>query len=322
MKAIRIRAYGGPEVLSREDIATPAPGDGEVLVRIEAAGVNFIDVYHRTGLYPLSLPFTPGVEGAGVVEAVGSSVTEVRGGDRVAYVMQPGAYAEYAVVPAWRLVPIPDSLDTRSAAAALLQGLTAHYLTQSTVPLERGDTALVHAAAGGVGLLLVQVAKRLGATVIGTVSTEEKARLAREAGADHVIVYTESDFEEEVKGITGGRGVDVVYDSVGAATFEGSLNCLRPRGTLVLFGQSSGPVPAFELSHLASKGSLFITRPALAHYVADRAELLRRAQSVFEWIAAGTLKLRIHKTYPLEAAPEAHRDLEGRRTAGKLLLVP
>ncbi|MBI4514185.1 MAG: quinone oxidoreductase [Gemmatimonadetes bacterium] len=322
MKAIRVHAYGGPEVLSREDIPTPAPGDGEVLVRIEAAGVNFIDVYHRTGLYPLSLPFTPGVEAAGVVETVASGLAQVREGDRVAYVMQPGAYAEHAVVPAWKLVPIPDSLDTRSAAAALLQGLTAHYLTHSTYSLRQGETALVHAAAGGVGLLLVQLAKRLGATVIGTVSTEEKARLAQEAGADHAILYTETDFEGEVKRITGGRGVDVVYDSVGAASFERSLNCLRPRGALVLFGQSSGPVPPLELGRLASKGSLFITRPALAHYVADRAELLQRAEDLFDWIVSGELGLRIHKTYPLEAAAEAHRDLEGRKTAGKLLLVP
>lgn len=322
MKAIRVRAYGGPEVLSREDIPTPEPGDGEVRVRIEAAGVNFIDVYHRTGLYAVSLPFVPGVEAAGVAQAVAPGVGEVREGDRVAYVMQPGAYAEYAVVPVSKLVPIPDSLHTRSAAAALLQGLTAHYLTHSTYILKRGETALVHAAAGGVGLLLVQIAKRLGATVIGTVSTEEKARLAREAGADHAILYTETDFEGEVKRITGGRGVDVVYDSVGAATFEKSLNCMRPRGTLVLFGQSSGPVPPFELGRLASKGSLFLTRPTLAHYAADRAELLQRAKDVFGWIATDNLRLRIYKTYPLEAAAEAHRDLEGRRTAGKLLLVP
>ena len=322
MKAIRVHQFGGPEALSYEETALPEPGPGEARVKIEAAGVNFIDVYHRTGLYPGQLPITPGVEGAGVVDAVGPEVSEVKPGDRVVYAMQQGSYAEYAVVPTWKLIPIPDGVDTRQAAAVLLQGMTAHYLSHSTYPIQPGDTALVHAAAGGVGLLLVQMAKRRGARVIGTVSTEEKARLAREAGADEVILYTQADFEAETKRLTDGQGVDVVYDSVGQTTFDKSLNCLKPRGYLVLYGQSSGPVPPFDPQVLNAKGSLFLTRPSLGHYVADRTELLERANALFEWIAAGELKVRIDQSFPLAEAAEAHRYLEARKTKGKILLIP
>ncbi|HWP35468.1 MAG TPA: quinone oxidoreductase [Thermodesulfobacteriota bacterium] len=322
MKAVRVHRHGGPEVLTYEEVARPAPGRGEALVRLAAAGVNYIDIYHRTGLYPQPLPFIPGSEGAGVVEAVGEGVTEVRPGDRVGYAMQLGSYAEYAVVPAWKLVPLPAGTDPQQAAAALLQGMTAHYLTHSTYPLKPGETALVHAAAGGVGLLLVQMAKRRGARVIGTVSTEEKARLAREAGADEVILYTRQDFAAETRRLTGGAGVDVVYDSVGRDTFEKDLTVVRPRGLIVLFGQSSGPVPPFDLGRLNAAGSLFVTRPTLAHYAANRQELLWRAGDVLGWIASGALKLRIERTYPLADAGRAHEDLAGRRTSGKLLLLP
>ncbi len=323
MRAIRVHEYGGPEVFKLEEITLPEPGGGEALVTVEAAGVNFIDVYHRTGLYPGALPFTPGMEAAGVVEAVGPGVYEVEVGDRVAYAMERGSYAERAVVPAWKLVRLPESLDAEAGAAAMLQGMTAHYLTRSTYPLAGGETALVHAAAGGVGLLLVQMAARIGATVIGTVSTEEKARLAREAGADAVILYTEGDFAEEALRLTDGRGVHVVYDSVGQATFDQSLACLRPRGLLALFGQSSGSVPPINPSVLATGGgSLFLTRPGLAHYAADRGELLERAGDVLHWVATGELRLRIDRTYPLSEAAEAHRALEGRQTAGKVLLAP
>ncbi|MCZ6660695.1 MAG: quinone oxidoreductase [bacterium] len=323
MRAIRVHEYGGPEVFKLEEITLPEPGGGEALVTVEAAGVNFIDVYHRTGLYPGALPFTPGMEAAGVVEAVGPGVYEVEVGDRVAYAMERGSYAERAVVPAWKLVRLPESLDAEAGAAAMLQGMTAHYLTRSTYPLAGGETALVHAAAGGVGLLLVQMAARIGATVIGTVSTEEKASLAREAGADAVILYTEGDFAEEALRLTDGRGVHVVYDSVGQATFDQSLACLRPRGLLVLFGQSSGSVPPINPSVLATGGgSLFLTRPGLAHYAADRGELLERAGDVLHWVATGELRLRIDRTYPLSEAAEAHRALEGRQTAGKVLLAP
>lgn len=321
MKAIRVHSYGGPEVLKYEEVPIPKPGPGEVRVKIEAAGVNYIDIYHRTGLYPGQFPFTPGMEGAGVVDEVGPEVSEVRVGDRVAYAMQQGSYAEYAIVPAWKLVPVPDNLSTQSAAAAMLQGMTAHYLTHSTYPLKAGDTALVHAAAGGVGLLLIQMAKRLGAKVFGTVSTEEKASLAKEVGADAVILYTHSDFEEEIKKLTNGQGVEVVYDSVGKTTFDKSLNCLKPRGYLVLFGQSSGPVPPVDLRILA-KGSYFLTRPTLSHYAANRAELLQRAGDLFRWITSGELKLRIDHAYPLAEAAKAHQALEGRKTSGKLLLIP
>ena len=322
MKAIRIHNHGGPEVLAYEDVPVPEPGAGEARVKIEASGVNFIDIYHRTGLYPMNRPCILGSEGAGVVDAVGEGVIEVKQGDRVAYAMIPGSYAEYAVVPAGKLVPVPDDIDAKSAAGIMLQGMTAHYLTHSTYPLQKDETALVHAAAGGVGLLLVQVAKMLGARVIGTVSTEAKADLVRKAGADEIILYTQADFLAEAKRITNGQGVHVVYDSVGATTFEKSLDCLRPRGYLVLFGQSSGPVAAFDPAKLAAKGSLFLTRPSLAHYTLTRAELLRRATDLFDWMQGGKLKLRIEKTLPLRDASEAQQLLEKRRTTGKLILVP
>jgi NADPH2:quinone reductase len=322
MKAIQVRQHGGPEQLRLAELPKPAPGDKQALVRVTASGVNFIDVYFRTGLYKADVPFIPGMEAAGVVEEVGSSVTEVAAGDRVAYAMQRGSYAEYAIVPAWQLVKIPEGLDDSSAAAAMLQGMTAHYLTHSSFPLKPGDTALVHAAAGGVGALLIQMARKLGARVFGTVSTHDKAQLARAAGAEEVILYTQQDFEAEVKKLTGGRGCDVVYDSVGKSTFEKSLNCLRPRGMLVLYGQSSGPVPPFDPGILNVKGSLFLTRPSLAHHCQTRDELLWRAGEVLNAIRAGDLKLRIDRTYPLGEAERAHRDLESRATAGKLLLAP
>jgi len=322
MKAIRVHQFGGPEVLRYEDAPLPEPGKGQARVKIEAIGLNYIDIYHRTGLYPLKTPFTLGMEGAGVVDAVAADVTDAKKGDRVAYAMEQGAYAEYAIAPAWKLAPVPQSIDSRTAAATMLQGMTAHYLTHDTYPLKKGETALIHAAAGGVGLLLTQVAKRLGATVFGTVSTEEKARLAREAGADQVILYTQTDFSAEVKRLTSGRGVHVVYDSVGQSTFERSLDCLRPRGYLALFGQSSGPVPPFNLGTLAAKGSLFITRPTLVHYASDREQLLRRASDLFNWIASGQLKLKIDRTFRLAEAAEAHRLLEGRKTTGKVILTP
>lgn len=322
MKAIRVHQCGGPEALVYEEVALPEPGPGEVLVKVEAAGVNYIDTYHRTGLYPLPAPFSLGMEGAGVVAQNGSGVTLVKPGDRVAWCMARGAYAEYAVVPAEKLVPIPANVTTQVAAALILQGMTAHYLAISTFPLKPGDRALVHAAAGGVGLLLVQVAKRCGATVYGTVGTEAKAELARAAGADEVILYEEVDFETEVKRLTEGRGVDVVYDSVGATTFDKSLNCLRPRGLMALFGQSSGPVPPFNLQVLNQKGSLFVTRPTLGHYIQDRRELISRAGDVFIWAAGGELSVRIDRALPLSEAAEAHRLLESRQTAGKLLLLP
>jgi len=322
MKAIRIHSPGGPEVLTYEDIPMPEPKAGEARVKIDAIGVNFIDVYHRTGLYPMKTPFTLGVEGAGIVDAVGDGVTEVKRGDRVAYAMIPGSYAEYAIVPAAKLVPVPESVDTKTAAATMLQGMTAHYLTLSAYNLKKGDTALVHAAAGGVGLLLVQAAKMVGARVIGTVSTETKAELARQAGADEIILYTQSDFLAEVKTLTEGRGVNVVYDSVGATTFDKSLDCLRPRGYLVLFGQSSGPVAPFDPGKLAGKGSLFLTRPSLAHYTLDRAELLELSGDLFSWIQSGKLKPRIEKVIPMKDAAEAQRQLEGRKTTGKIVLIP
>jgi len=322
MRAIRVHGYGGPEVLTWEEQATPSPEAGQALVRLEAGGVNYIDIYHRTGLYKNPLPFTLGLEGAGVVEGVGAGVSEVRVGDRVAYQGVQGSYATHALVPAARLVVLPAGLDARTGAAAMLQGMTAHYLVHTTYPLKPGETALVHAAAGGVGLLLIQMAKHRGARVLGTVSTPEKARLAKEAGADEVIQYTTQDFETEVKRLTGGRGVQVVYDSVGKTTFEKSLNVLAPRGTLVLFGQASGPVPPVDLGILAGKGSLYVTRPTLGHYVATREELLRRAGDVLGWVQAGELTLRIEHTFPLARAAEAHRALEGRRTTGKVLLIP
>ena len=322
MKATQVKQYGSPEVLEVAEIPKPAPGPKQALVKIEVSGINYLDVYLRTGLYKSDLPFTSGMEGAGVVEAVGQEVTEVAVGDRVGYAMARGSYAEYAVVPAWQLVKIPDTVDAKNAAAAMLQGMTAHYLTHSIYPLKKGDMALVHAAAGGAGLLIVQMAKQLGARVIGTVSTDAKAALAREAGADEIIPYTHQDFETEVKRLTQDRGVDVVYDSVGQTTFLKSLNCLRPRGMMALFGQSSGPVAPFDPGLLAAKGSLFLTRPSLGHYAATREELLRRAGDVLNWVASGSLKIRIDKIYRLAEIAQAHRDLEGRKTSGKLLLLP
>lgn len=322
MKAIRVSQTGGAEQLKLEEIAVPTPGPEDVLVKLDAAGVNFIDVYHRTGLYKLPLPFTPGMEGAGVVEKIGERVIEWQPGERVAWAMTVGSYAEYAVLPATKLVRVPDGIDTRTAAAIMLQGMTAHYLTRSTFPLKKGDTALVHAAAGGAGQLITQLAKAAGARVIGTVSTEEKAKLAREAGADEIILYTKQDFEAETKRLTNNKGVDVVYDSVGVTTFEKSLNCLRPRGTMALFGQSSGPVPPLDPSILNQKGSLFLTRPSLGHYVLTREELLWRSDELFTAILNGSLKVRIDHEYALAQAAEAHRDLEARKTTGKFLLVP
>jgi NADPH2:quinone reductase len=322
MRAIRMHEYGGPEVLRYEEVALPEPGVGEARVKVEAVGVNYIDIYQRKGQYPDPLPVIPGREAAGVVDAVGPGVSDLTPGARVVYAMHVGSYAEYAVVPARRLVPIPDAVEMRPAAAVMLQGLTAHYLTHSTYPLQPGDSALIHAAAGGVGLLLVQMAKRRGARVIGTVSTEQKADLARQAGADEVILYTQADFETETKRLTNSQGVNVVYDSVGQTTFDKSLNCLRPRGYLVLYGQSSGPVPSLNPQVLSAKGSLYLTRPNLMHYTLDRAELLKRAEDLFDWIIAGTLSVRIDETFPLADAPLAHRNLEARKSKGKILLVP
>jgi NADPH2:quinone reductase len=321
MKRIQVIETGGPEKMQLADVPTPVPGPGQALVRIAASGVNFIDVYFRTGLYKADLPVALGSEAAGTVEAVAPGVTEVAPGDRVAYAMTRGSYAEYAAVPAAQLVKLPAQVDFQTAAAAMLQGMTAHYLTHSTFALKGGDTCLVHAAAGGAGGLIVQMAKMIGALVIGTVSTPAKAEIARSHGADEVILYTERDFEAEVKRITAGRGVDVVYDSVGKTTFDKSLNCLRPRGLMALFGQSSGPVPPFDAGILNARGSLFLTRPSLGHYVATREELLWRAGDVLGWLDSGKLKLRIHRTYPLADAAQAHRDLENRKTAGKLLLT-
>lgn len=322
MKAIRVQAPGGPEVLRYEGVPDPAPGPDQVLVRIEAAGVNFIDVYQRTGLYRIPLPGTLGLEAAGTIAALGPGVTDFRLGDAVAYQGLPGAYAEYAAVPAERVVLLPAGVTTKQGAAAMLQGMTAHYLACSTHPLGPGDTCLVHAAAGGVGLLLCQIAKLRGARTIGTVSTREKATLAREAGADEVILYTEQDFEAEVKRLTAGAGVQVVYDSVGRTTFEQGLRCLARRGMMVLYGQSSGPVGPFDPQVLNQLGSLFFTRPNLQHYVATRAELLERAHEVLGWVREGRLRLRIGREFPLSQAAEAHRQLEARKTTGKLLLIP
>jgi NADPH2:quinone reductase len=321
MRAIRPQKTGGPEELRLEELSTPTPGASEALVRVEASGVNFIDVYHRTGLYPLPLPLPIGLEGAGTVEQVGSGVHDLRAGDRVAWASVPGSYASHVVAPAEKLVPVPSGVATEVAAALLLQGMTAHYLTQTVFPLRPGHVALVHAAAGGVGLLLIQIAKRAGAQVIGTVSTEAKAALAKKAGADHVINYQTSDFTAEVNRLTGGRGVDVAYDSVGKATFDGSLDCLAPRGFLVLYGQSSGVVPAFDPARL-SRGSYFLTRPSLGHYTATRSDLLARSRDLFDLVAAGSLRVRIDRTFPLAQAGDAHRALTGRATTGKVLLIP
>jgi NADPH:quinone reductase len=322
MKAIQVKQPGGPEAMELTELPVPQPKANEAVVKVAASGVNFIDVYFREGRYKAPMPFVLGQEGAGIVNAVGADVTSVKKGDRVAWTGLLGSYAEYAAVPADRLVPIPAGVTDQQAAAAMLQGMTAHYLSHDTYPLKRGETALVHAAAGGVGLLLVQMAHNIGARVIATVSTAEKAKLAREAGADEVILYTKSDFEEETKRLTGGKGVDVVYDSVGKTTFEKGLNILRPRGFMVLFGGSSGAVPPFDLIALSQKGSLYVTRPTLGHYIATREELVARSGAVFGMMSAGQLKLRIEHIYPLSEAQQAHRDLEGRKTTGKLLLIP
>lgn len=321
MKAIQVQKTGGPEALQLVELPIPEPKAHEAVVRLSASGVNFIDVYYREGRYKTDVPFIAGQEGAGTVTAVGSEVKNLKIGDRVAYTMVLGSYAEYASVPADKLVKIPAGVDDRQAAATMLQGMTAHYLAYDTFPLKKGDTALVHAAAGGVGLLLVQMAHQIGARVIATVSTDAKAKLARDAGADEVILYTQQDFETETKRLTQNRGVDVIYDSVGKTTFEKGLNILRPRGMMVLFGGSSGAVPPFDPIILTQKGSLYLTRPSLGAYIATPQELQKRASAVFDMIQSGKLKLRIEHTYPLAEAQQAHRDLEGRKTTGKLLLL-
>ena len=322
MKAVQITEQGGREVLQLADLEVPTPGEGQVLVGLEAAGINFIDIYQRTGLYKVDLPCVLGLEGAGTVQAVGENVSNFKEGDRVAYTGVAGSYAEAALVPADRLVTVPESVGLETAAAVMLQGMTAQYLSHSTYPVQEGDTCLVHAVAGGVGLLLTQLAKLRGATVIGTASTEEKAERARKVGADHVILYTEEDFEAEVQRLTDGRGVQVVYDSVGKTTFEGSLNCLARRGYLVLYGQSSGPVGAFDPQVLNAKGSLFLTRPSLFHYIAEREELVKRAGELFVLLSEGNLDVHIDSTFPLSEVAEAHRKLENRETSGKVLLTP
>jgi len=322
MKAIQVKQVGGPEVMELVDLPVPEPKANEAVVKLTASGVNFIDVYFREGRYKAAVPFVPGQEGAGQVVAVGKDVTTLKNGDRVAWTATLGCYAEYVAVAADRLVQIPAGVSDQQAAAAMLQGMTAHYLSHDSHPLKRGETALVHAAAGGVGLLLVQMAHNIGARVIATVSTEEKAKLAREAGADDIILYTKQDFEAETKKLTEGRGVDVVYDSVGKTTFDKGLNLLRPRGMMVLFGGSSGPVAPFDPIILTQKGSLFLTRPSLGNYIATGEELMSRSNAVFGMIAAGKLKLRIEHTYPLAEVQRAHRELEGRKTTGKLLLIP
>jgi NADPH:quinone reductase len=322
MKAVRVHQPGGVEALRLEDVPDPQPGAGEALVKLDAIGVNFIEVYQRTGLYPSARPFTPGSEAAGTVIAVGSGVSAVKAGDRVAGVNFKGSYAEKALSPADRLVVLPASVDTRVAAAAMLQGLTAHYLAISTFALAAGNFCLIHAAAGGVGLLLCQIANARGARIIGTASTPEKAALARKAGAHETVLYTRTNFVEETRRISSGQGVHVVYDSVGKTTFEGSLDSLRPRGMLVLFGQSSGPVPPFDPQLLNRKGSLFLTRPTLGNYVATRQELLARTDDLFRWIGEGSLEVRMDHTFPLAAAATAHAALEGRQTTGKVLLIP
>jgi len=322
MKAVRVHQQGGLEALQYEDVPIPQPGEGQARIKTEAIGVNFIDIYHRKGVYALPTPFIPGSEAAGIVDAVGSGVEDIQVGDRVAQAMERGSYAEYAVLPAWKLVKIPDGVSAQAAAAVMLQGLTAHFLCHSTYPLQKGEWALVHAAAGGVGLLLTQLAKRCGVKVIGTVSTEEKAELARGAGADEVILYTQDDFEAETKRITGGKGVEVVYDSVGVDTFDKSLKCLKPRGYMVLYGASSGVVPPFDPQRLNSGGSLFLTRPSLGHYIANRAELIQRSNELFDLMAAGELDVRIDQTFALSDAAEAHRYMEARQSKGKVLLIP
>ena len=322
MRAIQVSRTGGPEVLELAELPPPEPKTGEVLVRVAAAGVNFIDTYLREGRYPAPLPFTPGQEASGTVEAVGQGVTGFAVGDHVAWTGTRGTYAEYACAPARDLLKVPDGINLEDAAAVLLQGLTAHYLVHDTYRVQHGDTVLVHAGAGGVGLLLTQMAKMLGARVITTVSTDYKAQLSREAGADHVVLYTRENFVDAVKGITDGAGLPVVYDSVGKTTFEDSLKCLRPRGLMALYGGSSGAVPPFDLIRLSTMGSLFVTRPTLKDYVQTREELEWRASDVFEWVAAGKLKVRIGQRYPLADAQQAHIDLQARKTTGKVLLIP
>lgn len=322
MKAIQVKEVGGPEAMKLVELPVPQPKPNEAVVKLGASGVNFIDVYFREGRYKAPLPLIPGSEGAGTVTAVGAEAKSVKVGDRVAWAGVQGSYAEYASVPADRLVPVPQDISDEQAAAAMLQGMTAHYLSHDTFPLKRGQTALVHAAAGGVGLLLVQMAHHIGARVIATVSTEEKAKLASEAGADEIILYAQADFEEETKRLTGGKGLDVVYDSVGKTTFEKGLNVLRPRGMMVLFGGSSGAVPPFDVITLMVKGSLYVTRPTLVNYIATREDLIARSSAVFNMVASGKLKLRVGHTYSLDDAHSAHRDLEGRKTTGKLLLIP
>lgn len=322
MKAILMRRTGGPEVLEKVDLPDPVPCKGEALMRVEASGVNFIDTYFREGRYPAVLPYVPGQEAAGTVLALGEGVSGVAVGDRVAWCGVAGTYAELAVAPADRLVRLPDGLGVETAAAALLQGMTAHYLVHSTFVIRPRDLVLIHAGAGGTGLLLIQMAKRLGARVITTVSTDQKAHLAREAGADEVILYTQEDVVERVRSISGGEGIPVVYDSVGKDTFEASLRCLRPRGTLVLFGGASGAVPPFDLIRLSTMGSLYVTRPTLKDYVASRADLEQRAGDVFQWVGSGALKVRIGASYPLSEAASAQEALAGRRTTGKVLLIP
>jgi NADPH2:quinone reductase len=322
MKAIQIHQIGGPEVLTLAELPIPAPGPGQVLIKIAAAGVNFIEIYFREGRYKAPLPLVPGMEAAGTVEQLGEDVTGFAIGDHVGSTAVMGSYAEYALVPAAQLVKVPAGLDLKQAAAVILQGMTAHYLSHSSFPLKAGDTALIHAAAGGTGQLLVQMAHAIGARVIATVSTEAKAELARAAGADEVILYTEADFEAETKSLTGGHGVDVAYDSVGKTTFEKSLNCLRPRGMMVLFGGSSGAVPPFDLIQLSTRGSLFVTRPTLKDYIATRADLDQRAGDVFRWVAEGKLKVRAEYLYPLKDAAQAQIDIASRNTTGKLLLIP
>jgi NADPH2:quinone reductase len=322
MKAIRVHTAGGPEMLKLDEIPSPTPKAGEALVKVDAAGLNYIDVYFRTGMYKAELPLTLGMEAGGTVTAVGANVSEVKVGDKVAYTGVPGAYAEQAIVPSSKLVVLPAGVSTRQGAAAMLQGMTAHYLACSTYPLKTGDTCLVHAAAGGVGLLLCQIAKLRGARVIGTVSTDDKAKLAREAGADETIIYTQQDFEAEVKRMTGGKGVQVVYDAVGKTTWDKSLNSLAPRGLVALYGQSSGSIGQIDPQIFNTKGSLFMTRPSLGHYTATREELLQRAGEVLGWVRDGKLKLRMEFEFPLKDAAEAHRALEGRKTTGKVLLTP
>lgn len=321
MRAIQVAKTGGPEVLELVELPVPEPAAGQALVKVEASGVNFIDTYLREGRYPAPLPFVPGQEAAGAIVKLGEGVDGFAVGERVAWSGTRGTYAEYACAPAKDLLRVPEGMSLENAAAVLLQGMTAHYLAHSTYAIQPGDTVLVHAGAGGVGLLLTQIAKMLGARVITTVSTEEKAQLSREAGADHVILYTQENFAEKVREITGGEGLPVVYDSVGKSTFEDSLKCLRPRGLMALFGASSGAVPPFDLIRLSTMGSLYVTRPTLKDYARTREELEARANDIFSWIASGKLHVRIGHRYPLAEAAQAHRDLEGRKTTGKVLLM-